>query len=90
MKNINHNIRRSRSQKDRILIYLKSGKTLTPLEALNLFGTTKLATRISELIDEGHTEIEKNWVWVPSHDGQDMIRVMKYSIAPENRPAMTA
>ena len=88
--NINPNRRRSRSQKDRILIYLKGGGTLTPLQALDLFGTTKLATRISELIDEGHTEIEKHWVWIPSRDGNDMIRVKRYSIAPENRPAMTA
>ena len=87
--NINPNSRKSRSQKDRILLYLKGGGTLTPLQALDLFGTTKLATRISELIDEGHTEIEKQWVWVPSRDG-DMIRVKRYSIAPENRSAMTA
>ena len=87
--NNNPNRRRSRSQKDRILLYLKGGGTLTPLQALDLFGTTKLATRISELIDEGHTEIEKQWVWVPSRAG-DMIRVKRYSISPENRPAMTA
>lgn len=88
--NNNPNRRRSRSQKDRILIYLKGGGTLTPLQALDLFGTTKLATRISELIDEGHTEIQKQWVWVQPRDRDDMIRVKMYSIAPENRPAMTA
>ena len=88
--NINPNRKRSRSQKDRILLYLKGGGTLTPLQALDLFGTTKLATRISELIDDGHTEIEKQWVWVPARNTHGMVRVMRYSIAPENRPAMTA
>ena len=83
--NHNYNKKRSASQKARILVYLNGGGTLTQLQALDLFGTTKLATRISELIDEGHTEIEKKWVWVPSHDGMDMIRVRMYSIAPENR-----
>ena len=42
------------TQNDMILRYLQSGKTLTGLEALHLFGTMKLATRISELKDEGH------------------------------------
>ena len=42
------------SQNIAILEYLKSGHTLTGLEALKLFGTMKLASRISELRDEGH------------------------------------
>jgi hypothetical protein len=37
-----------------ILQYLKSGKSLTGLEALCLFGTMKLASRISELKDMGY------------------------------------
>jgi hypothetical protein len=37
------------NQDDRIIEYLKAGYSLTGLEALNLFGTMKLATRISEI-----------------------------------------
>ena len=37
-----------------ILQYLKDGGKLTGLEALRLFGTMKLASRVSELRDEGH------------------------------------
>jgi hypothetical protein len=36
-----------------VLTYLKSGKTLTPLEALNMFGCFRLASRIYELKDAG-------------------------------------
>lgn len=42
------------SQNIAILEYLKSGHTLTGLDALKLCGTMKLASRISELRDEGH------------------------------------
>lgn len=63
--NINLNPKRSRSQKERILELLQNGVVLTPIAALRMVGTTKLATRISELIDEGHTEIKKEKVTVP-------------------------
>lgn len=63
--NINLNPKRSRSQKERILELLQNGIVLTPIVALRMVGTTKLATRISELIDEGHTEIKKEKVTVP-------------------------
>ena len=37
------------TQDDRIIAHLKAGYSLTGLEALDLFGTMKLATRISEI-----------------------------------------
>ena len=43
------------TQTQRILIYLKTGKTLTPLEALKKFGCFRLAARISDLRSQGHT-----------------------------------
>lgn len=43
------------TQAQRILIYLKTGKTLTPLEALKKFGCFRLAARISDLRSQGHT-----------------------------------
>ena len=43
------------TQEQRILIYLKTGKSLTPLEALKKFGCFRLAARISDLRSQGHT-----------------------------------
>lgn len=42
------------SQKSEILAYLKSGHSLTPMDALRQFGCFRLAARIKELRDEGH------------------------------------
>jgi hypothetical protein len=43
------------TQAQRILIYLKTGKSLTPLEALKKFGCFRLAARIADLRSQGHT-----------------------------------
>lgn len=45
------------SQRLRILAHLKSGKSITPLEALNLYGCFRLGARIWELRNEGHSII---------------------------------
>lgn len=42
------------TQTESILAHLQSGESLTPLDALNLFGCFRLAARIKELRDEGH------------------------------------
>jgi helix-turn-helix protein len=42
------------SQAEQILNYLKSGHTLTTLDALAFFNCFRLASRISELRSEGH------------------------------------
>jgi hypothetical protein len=44
------------SQKAEILAHLKLGKSLTPLEALRMFGCLRLAARISEIRDIGLNE----------------------------------
>ena len=44
-----------KSQTDKILTYLKSGKPLTPITALNKFGCFRLAARIADLRKDGHT-----------------------------------
>lgn len=43
-----------RSQNDRIIDYLATGKPLTPLMALRRFGCMRLGARIYELKREGH------------------------------------
>ena len=47
------------SQSKKILAYLKSGKRLTPLQALNRFGCFRLAARIHELKAKGHRIVQK-------------------------------
>ncbi|HZI26227.1 MAG TPA: helix-turn-helix domain-containing protein [Chryseolinea sp.] len=58
--------------------YLESGRSLTPLSALRLFGTMKLASRCSELISSG-LSISKEMVEVKTRQGKT--RVMKYWIS---------
>lgn len=93
MRRRNNGHGRMRTQKACILAYLQAGGSLTPMEAINLCGSTKLATRISELINnDGHTEIQKRWVWVETVDPMDssrreMTRVMQYHIPTEMRTA---
>ncbi len=48
------------TQTKQILDYLKSGKSLTPLESLKLFGTLRLSARICELRNEGHPIVTKH------------------------------
>lgn len=43
----------SETQNLQVLNYLKTGKILTPIEALDMFGCFRLAARIYELKDNG-------------------------------------
>lgn len=43
-----------KSQKQKILSWLKSGRTLTPIQALNKFGCFRLSGRILELRRAGN------------------------------------
>ena len=61
------------SQKERILNYLLTGRSLTGLQALYKFGSFKLSSRCSELISEGYS-IQKKMV---HKDGKSF---MKYWI----------
>ena len=42
------------SQNVQILRHLQSGSTLTPIDALSLFGSFRLGARIFELKEQGH------------------------------------
>jgi hypothetical protein len=63
------------TQSDQILKHLKSGQTITPLEALRRFGCFRLGARIYDLKQEGHA-IEKQMVDVGKGK-----RVASYRIA---------
>ncbi len=76
------------SQNIAILEYLKSGHSLTGLDALKLFGTMKLASRISELKDEGHNILDET-----IHDTKTGKHYKKYWLSdepprPENEEAL--
>ena len=43
-----------RSQSDRIIDHLATGRPLNPLQALRKFGTFRLGARVYELRNEGH------------------------------------
>ena len=49
------------TQNQQILNYLKTGKSLSPIDALNKFGCFRLSGRIYDLKKEGHN-IETNYV----------------------------
>ena len=51
--NINYNHTSSESQCQQIKAWLEQGNKLTALDALNLFGCMRLASRIHDLIERG-------------------------------------
>ncbi len=64
------------SQRSEILNYLKRGKTITPKQALSMFGCLSLAQRIADLKHIECIAINKEMVQVGKHT-----RVAKYSLA---------
>ena len=52
------------SQSSQLLNHLKRGRTLSALNALNLFGCLRLAARIHDLRKRGHS-IKGDWVQLP-------------------------
>lgn len=65
MANINDNAQSSASQNKRIEAWLNAGHRITQLEALNLFGCFRLASRIHDLRDSG-MDIKMERIITPS------------------------
>lgn len=63
--NINENTKTSRSQTDLILEWMLSGKSITPLEALERFQTMRLGARIAEIRQKGYI-VYSEFVTTPS------------------------
>lgn len=77
------------SQNRMIFEHLKSGKTLTALEALQLYGCLRLASRIHELRDVGRKmgfEIVTFMDEVIGRDGEKK-RIGRYSMKPRKEDA---
>lgn len=72
MQNINENGAASRSQTDRILEYMLSGNSITPLEALEMFKCFRLGARIADIKARGYL-VYSEFVTTPSEK-----RVKKY------------
>ena len=73
--NINPNRESSESQCAKIKDWLESGNTLTSIEALQMFGCFRLASRIHDLRDRG-VNIAKTMIYGPNGK-----RYAQYSIA---------
>lgn len=65
MVNQNDNEKECATQKKQIKAYLLTGKRLTQLDALNLFGCFRLAARICELRNDG-MNIKTERIIIPS------------------------
>lgn len=67
-----------KTQCDRVMAYLESGRKLTQFEALNELGIMRLASRISDLNRDGHV-IHKEMVEVENRWGEKC-RVAQYTL----------
>jgi len=70
--NINENHTSSLSQTKKILAHLQEGKSITPLEALNMFGCFRLGARIADIKALGYA-VRSEFVTTPLQK-----RVKKY------------
>ena len=59
---------RKKSQCDKILAYMESGRSITPIEALGLFGCFRLSARIKDLRERGYM-IRTNRIVRKNEDG---------------------
>ena len=69
------------TQYDKVYRYVKRNGSITPMEAFQHLGITKLATRISEMTANGEYTVKKTPVVV------DGTRYMKYSKIVKKRRA---
>lgn len=65
MQNINENGKTCRSQTDLILEWMLAGNAITPLEALNKFGSLRLPARIADIRKRGYL-IYSEFITTPS------------------------
>lgn len=63
--NYNPNEQSSASQKAQILRHMQNGYSLTPIQALHLFGSLRLPARISEIRSEGW-DVKSEFVKLPN------------------------
>lgn len=69
------------SQEQQILAYLYDHKTITGLEAMNMFGCMRLPARISVLEDQGY-KFTRESIMVRNRNGEH-VRVTAYGLLEE-------
>lgn len=67
------------TQGERIVAYIKEFGSISPMEAFNALGITKLATRVGELSREG-VKFKKHMIESQNRYG-DKVRFMRYWLA---------
>lgn len=72
------------SQKAAVLAYLREGNSLTPMDALRLFGSMRIGARIYELKQEGY-DVRSELIKLPSGK-----IVAQYSLAMERQGKLFA
>ena len=71
-----------KARKDKILKFMKDHKRgITTLQAIKIFGETRLSGRIYDLRKEGHI-IDGDWIEVKNRDGVE-VRVKQYHLIKE-------
>ncbi len=75
--NVNLNDTSSASQAKMILSYMQEGNRITPLEAIELFGCTRLAARISDIEKKLGRAPQRESVQVKNRHGK-LVRVTQY------------
>ena len=65
------------SREQKILKYLRTYKTLTPLEAINMFGETRLSARIYDMKKDGY-KFETTRIRVPTRDGWSYVAQYRF------------
>lgn len=74
------------TQNQMLLNHLLAGNSITQLEALNLYGIGRLASRVNDLKDRG-VYVRSNFVNVTKANGETA-RVKEYWLSPETIKAM--
>lgn len=67
------------TQRQRVLAHLMSGKSITPIEALDLYGSFRLSSIIFDLRDQGY-DIRTEMITV-----RKGTRVARYTLAPKKQ-----
>ena len=65
MKNINENGKTSKSQNALIIEWMLAGNTITQLEALSMYGCSRLAARIADIRAKGYL-VYSEFITTPS------------------------
>lgn len=72
--NDNPNLVSSESQNKQILAHLRQGKTITSLEALNLFHCLRLASRICDIKKRLNPNEAIDWEWIDTPQSKKHVK----------------